>query len=58
MLGNGEGAAYFVARWTLGEETAGHGAATAIAPALKRSDLGCSMITDYLFAYRNWLLRN
>jgi hypothetical protein len=47
-----------VIRWALGEETADHGAAAGIAPALERSDLGYSMITDYLSAYRNWLLRN
>lgn len=34
------------------------GVATGIALAFERSDLGYSMITDYLSAYRNWLLRN
>jgi hypothetical protein len=34
------------------------GLATGIALAFEGSDLGYSMITDYLSAYRNWLLRN
>jgi len=34
------------------------GVATGIALAFERSDPGNSMITDYLSAYRNWLLRN
>ncbi len=34
------------------------GLATGIALAFETSDLGYSMITDYLSAYRNWLLRN
>jgi hypothetical protein len=34
------------------------GVATGIAVAFEGSDLGYSMITDYLSAYRNWLLRN
>jgi hypothetical protein len=34
------------------------GVATGIALAFERSDLGYSMIIDYLSAYRNWLLRN
>jgi hypothetical protein len=32
--------------------------ATEIALAFERPDPGNSMITDYLSAYRNWLLRN
>jgi hypothetical protein len=34
------------------------GLGTGIALAFERSDPGNSMITDYLSAYRNWLLRN
>lgn len=34
------------------------GLATGIAIAFERSDIGQAMITDYLSAYRNWLLRN
>ncbi|WP_210330891.1 hypothetical protein [Microvirga terrestris] len=34
------------------------GVATGIALAFEGPDLGYSMITDYLSAYRNWLLRN
>ena len=34
------------------------GLATGIALAFERSDSGAEMITDYLSAYRNWLLRN
>jgi hypothetical protein len=34
------------------------GLATGIAVALDRSDVGMSLITDYMTAYRNWLLRN
>jgi hypothetical protein len=34
------------------------GLATGIALAFERSDKGAAMITDYLSAYRNWLLRN
>ena len=34
------------------------GLATGIALALDRSDTGYSMITDYITAYRNWLLNN
>jgi hypothetical protein len=33
------------------------GLATGIALAFERSDKGAEMITDYLSAYRNWLLR-
>jgi hypothetical protein len=34
------------------------GLATGLALAFERSDMGAAMITDYLSAYRNWLLRN
>ena len=34
------------------------GLATGLALALDRSDVGQSQITDYMTAYRNWLLRN
>ena len=34
------------------------GLATGIALAFERSDIGQAMITDYLSAYRNWLLQN
>jgi hypothetical protein len=34
------------------------GLATGIALALDKSDVGASLITDYMTAYRNWLLRN
>ena len=34
------------------------GLATGFAVALDRSDVGMSLITDYMTAYRNWLLRN
>jgi hypothetical protein len=34
------------------------GLATGIAVAFEQSDVGQSMIVDYLSAYRNWLLRN
>jgi hypothetical protein len=34
------------------------GLATGIALAFEQSDVGQSMIVDYLSAYRNWLLRN
>ena len=33
------------------------GIGTGIALAFEQSDLGASMIADYLSAYRNWLLR-
>lgn len=34
------------------------GLVTGIALAFEKADIGYSMITDYLSAYRNWLLRN
>jgi hypothetical protein len=42
----------------LGGKTADRGVVAGIVPAFGRSDLGYSMITDYLSAYRNWHLRN
>lgn len=43
-------------RWE-GKKLVG-GLLTGVALALDRSDVGYSMMTDYLTAYRNWLLRN
>ena len=33
------------------------GLATVIAVALDRSDVGYSLVTDYMTAYRDWLLQ-